>query len=255
MTDVPRTRRERQLIDAAPTAKSRPPEAPLPTPLPVAEPAPASPAAFTTGAGTTTDVVDAATGMSAFAPSGLRSVGTDAPAVPSGSGPLRPLRRYGDGLPELEDAPQRRRPLWRHPASLVSMGTTLVAVIVAVVLLLTGFFTPRGAASALALEPADNAVRVSWQGPDTPYQLIVVGGPAGDEIDVSQLVTGREAWIPRAAGLIDDTSCVLVRPVEDNEDVPVVVDRVGVEAQGGAIACVADALAAAEAEEEEADAG
>lgn len=90
--------------------------------------------------------------------------------------------------------------------------------------------------------------------PSGPYQLIVVGGPAGDEIDVSQLVTGREAWIPRAAGLIDDASCVLVRPVEDNEDAPVVVDRVGVEGQGGAIACVADALAA-EAEEDEADAG
>ena len=71
---------------------------------------------------------------------------------------------------------------------------------------------PGAAASGLALTVSSDNVRATWSGPDVPYQLLVVGGPGGEAVDVSQLVTGEEAWIPVSAGLIDDRSCVVVRP-------------------------------------------
>ncbi len=106
---------------------------------------------------------------------------------------IRPLETSSDVLPELVEAPEKARPLWRHPASIVSMITTFVALLALGAFIVFGLLNPGAAASGLALEVGDDNVRATWSGPDTPYQLVVVGGPGGDELDISQLVTGTAA--------------------------------------------------------------
>lgn len=164
------------------------------------------------------------------------------PSLDATAGPIRPLETSGGVLPELEDSPEtRRRPLWRHPAFLVSAGTTLLALIALVVFLVLGLFSSRTAASDLTFELNENNVRATWNGPDVPYQAIVVDGPAGDAVDVSQRVTGTEIWLPLAAGLIDEGSCLLVRPAEGNEEASASLDRAALDQQGAVSGCVADA--------------
>jgi hypothetical protein len=153
---------------------------------------------------------------------------------------IRPLETSSDVLPELVEAPEKARPLWRHPASIVSMITTFVALLALGAFIVFGLLNPGAAASGLALEVGDDNVRATWSGPDTPYQLVVVGGPGGDELDISQLVTGTEAWIPRSAGLIDERSCLVVRPAA-SEGEPVSLDADALAAQGATSACVAEA--------------
>jgi hypothetical protein len=157
------------------------------------------------------------------------------------AGAKRSLESLGDLLPDLQEAAATRRPLWRHPAFLVSAGTTFVAIVVMVVLLLLGTFAPTASASDPVLTVTDDNVHLSWSGPDIPYDLYVVGGPQGALLDVSQLVTGREAWIPAHARLVDEDSCLLVRPAERNAGKDVGTSVPELEAQGAVRACVADA--------------
>lgn len=171
-----------------------------------------------------------------------------APIDPSGVAPARPAARAkrplesrGDILPDLQEAAATRRPLWRHPALLVSVGLTLVAMVVMVVLLVLGVFGGGSSASALQVSRTDSAVHAVWSGPDEPYDVFVIGGPQGDLLDVSQLVTGREVWLPLHARLIDDDSCLLVRPAARNEGVDVGTTVPELEAQGAVRACLPDA--------------
>lgn len=154
--------------------------------------------------------------------------------------PIRPLETSSDVLPELAETPEKARSLWLHPASIVSMATTVVALIALGVFLMIGMLSPGTAASGLALTVGDDNVRATWSGPEVPYQLLVVGGPGGESVDVSQLVTGTEAWIPRAAGLVDERSCLVVRPASAAADA-VSLDADALAAQGASSACVADA--------------
>lgn len=153
--------------------------------------------------------------------------------------PIRPLETSSDVLPELTETPQKVRPLWRHPASIVSMATTLVALLALAVFVVIGLLNPAAAASGLALTTGDDNVRATWSGPDVPYQLVVVGGPGGDVVDVSQLVAGTEAWIPRSAGLVDERSCLVVRPASVS-DAQVSLDADALASQGASSACLAD---------------
>lgn len=156
-------------------------------------------------------------------------------------GTIRTLETSGDVLPELEEAPEKQRPLWRHPAFLISIGTTVLALIAFVVFVIVGGLTGTPKATDLTLEVTDNVVRADWSGPDVPYQVIVVDGPSGPTLDVSQLVTGTEAWLPRAAAIVDDGSCIVVRPAEGNEKSEVKLDRATLDAQGAVSGCVTDA--------------
>ena len=165
------------------------------------------------------------------------------PSLQVAPGAIRTLETSGDVLPELEEAPDKQRPLWRHPAFLISVGTTLLALIAFGVFVILGGLSGSSTASDLKLEVTDNVVRVDWSGPDVPYQVIVVDGPSGPTLDVSQLVTGTEAWLPRAAAIVDDGSCIVVRPVEGNEKADVRLDRATLDAQGAVSGCVADAAA------------
>ncbi len=156
------------------------------------------------------------------------------------AGEIRRLESAGEVLPELEEAEVKPRPMWRHPAFLVSGITTVLALVALVLFVVLGLLNPRPEASGVSLDATDDNVHVTWSGPDVAYQVIVVGGPGGDELDVSQLVSGTEAWIPVGMGLIDDRSCVLVRPAAGNETAPVELDAATVAGQGGASACVSD---------------
>ena len=163
------------------------------------------------------------------------------PTAVSSAGAKRSLESLGDLLPDLQEAAATRRPLWRHPAFLVSAGTTFAAIVVMVVLLLLGTFAPTEAASAPQLTVTDDNVHLSWSGSDIPYDLYVIGGPQGELLDVSQLVVGREAWIPAHARLVDEDSCLLVRPAERNAGKDVGTSVPELEAQGAVRACLADA--------------
>ena len=169
----------------------------------------------------------------------MSSLAPDTSARPARS--KRSLESLGDLLPDLQEAEATSRPLWRHPAFLVSAGTTLVAIIVMVVLLVLGIFAPSGAASDPQLTVTDNNVHLTWSGPDIPYDLYVVGGPKGPLLDISQLVTGREAWVPAHVRLVDEDSCLLVRPAERNAGTDVGTSVPELEAQGAVRACLADA--------------
>ena len=162
-----------------------------------------------------------------------------APVRPAGA--KRSLESLGDLLPDLQEAAATRRPLWRQPAFLVSAGTTLIAIVVMVVLLVLGIFGPTQAASDPQLTATADNVHLTWSGPDIPYDLYVIGGPQGAVLDISQLVTGREAWIPAHARLVDEDSCLLVRPAERNAGAEVGTSVPELEAQGAVRACVADA--------------
>jgi hypothetical protein len=193
------------------------------------------------------------TGTPVFAPTRIEQPGAGAgpeaarigwdaarPSLSAAGGSIRRLETAEDVLPELEEAQVAARPMWKHPAFLVSAGTTLLALIALAVFVVLGMLNPRPEASGLTLTTGDDNVRVSWSGPDVAYQVVVVGGPGGETLDVSQLVTGTEAWIPVGAGLIDDRSCVVVRPAAGNEEAPVGLDAATVSSQGGASACVSD---------------
>ena len=154
--------------------------------------------------------------------------------------PKRSLESGSDVLPELDEAPTRKRSILLHPAFLVSVGLTLLAIVGLVVWLVIGAQNADAAATSASVSTTAGNVHVTWDGPDVPYALFVVGGPGGEVLDVSQLVTGREAWIPRAALLIDDGSCIVVRPAERGADEAVALDQSALDAQGAASACVAD---------------
>jgi len=152
----------------------------------------------------------------------------------------RPLESLGDILPDLQEAAATRRPMWQHPAFLVSIGLALVTIIVMIVLLVLGIFSSGSAASDLRLTQTDSAMHATWSGPDEVYDVYVIGGPQGDLLDVSQLVTGREVWVPLHARLVDDDACLLVRPAARNEGVEVGTTVPELEAQGAVRACLPD---------------
>lgn len=173
-------------------------------------------------------------------------------AARPGAGTAGDLRASGRVLPELEPEAAKRRRLWRHPAFLVSIITTLLAVIAAVVLLVLGVFSGSPGITELTIERTEGNIRVHWAETADPVELFAVGGPSGEVIDLSQTITGNEAWIPLGALLVDDGTCIVVRPLATTEadtasDEPspqlvVSLDSAALEEQGAASACVADAV-------------
>lgn len=218
MSDIPRTRRQQS---AAPVGEQPASAMITAAPVPWTSARAASPAAL----------------------DGQLGWDSPRPSMQVAPGTIRTLETSGDVLPELEEAPEKERPVWRHPAFLISIGTTVLAIIAFVVFVILGGLSGGSTASDLSLEVTDNVVRVDWSGPDVPYQVIVVDGPSGPTLDVSQLVTGTEAWLPRSAAIVDDGSCIVVRPADGNEEADVKLDRATLDAQGAVSGCVADAAA------------
>lgn len=166
------------------------------------------------------------------------------PALYSGEAPASaPVKRGlvsgATVLPEITEAPPAPRKLWKHPAFIVSMITTVIALGVGVTLIVLAAVSggpPR--VSGLDITSGSGGVALSWSGPDTAYDLYVVGG-GGEVADISQIVRGRDVWIPRTFQFFDDDSCFVVRAASVTGDVSLAADAL--DAQGAASICVADA--------------
>jgi hypothetical protein len=155
--------------------------------------------------------------------------------------PKRALSSGNDGLPELAEDKVVARRMWRHPAFIVSIATTLLAVGTAVVMLLGGAFSSGvPAVTDLAITGGEGNVHLTWAGPDSAYSLYVIQAGSDEATDVSQLVRGTEAWVPLYADLIDSNSCFVVRSVEVTSTT-IDTDAATLEEQGAATICVDDA--------------
>lgn len=144
-------------------------------------------------------------------------------------------------LPELERTETTRRPLWRHPAFLVSAALALIAVVIGAVLVVRAV-TAEGppSPSGLAVQSGSGNVRVSWKGDDVAWSVFVVE-PGTKPVDVSRLVRGTEVWIPKSSGLYDADSCFVVRATADNQGKSVPTDAGALSDQGAKQVCVGDA--------------
>jgi hypothetical protein len=175
------------------------------------------------------------------APSARTVIGGSAghPALGSHAG-ARALGAGASVLPELAEAPQRERPWWRHPAFLVSMITTVLALAAALawwIISTVNDDSVRVGGLSLAIERGN--AHLDWDGPDAAYTLYAVTAD-GEATDLTQLVRGTEAWVPAAAGLYDDATCFVVRPA--TIDAEVTLDAASLEGQRAGGVCVADAV-------------
>ncbi|MFD6053894.1 hypothetical protein [Agromyces sp. NPDC060279] len=162
---------------------------------------------------------------------------TPAPARVAGG--ARALGSGSSVLPELAEAPPRTRRWWLHPAFLVSVGLTFLALAGALAWWIVSMATDSSVrVEGLTASVESGNLRLDWSGPDADYQLFVVDGD-GTQSDLSGLVRGTEAWIPAAAGLADDRSCFVVRPGGTEGEVS--LDAATLSGQRGASVCAADA--------------
>lgn len=127
------------------------------------------------------------------------------------SGPAPELSATEDVLPELEEAVEAARPMWKHPAFIVSMILTTLALLAAGVFAAISIFgggDARAENAGIALTN-DNA-HITWAGTGE-MSLYAVSGT--DAVDISQLIIADgEAWVPRALGLYDADTCFVIRP-------------------------------------------
>lgn len=145
-------------------------------------------------------------------------------------------------LPEVEEAQATTRRWFRHPAFIVSMVTTVLALIAMVVLLILDPFggddgpTP---VDGLSISAAEGSVSLSWTGASDGAALYAYD--PGDEApaDLSQLVQGSAAWIPLSSELYTPRTCFVVVPVTA-EPGPVPTTARAATEIGGSMICVSD---------------
>ena len=165
---------------------------------------------------------------------GQTSLGT-AGAQPSAK---RELSTDAGVLPELSEAQAVARPMWRHPAFLVSIIATFVVLVVAAVLLIMGALGGGPAkVTDLELTVGDGNAHLTWNANGADVDLFVVSGT--EVLDLSQRVRDDGAWIPVAFGLYDDDSCFVVRAASHGAE-KVSLKAADLDAQGARSACVAD---------------
>jgi hypothetical protein len=153
--------------------------------------------------------------------------------------PKRDFASDSSPLPSPGDESLKKRPLWRHPAFIVSMITTVLAIGTGVTMLLMGAFSdgPPTVSSAKASLGSGN-LHLTWNGPDVPYDLFIVD-PGSKPTDISQLVHGDEAWIPNSFGYYTDSSCFVIRA--QSQSGAISTDPGDLEEQGAKSVCVTDA--------------
>ena len=156
----------------------------------------------------------------------------------SGGG-IRPLGTTGSVLPELAEAPERERKWWLHPAFIVSVGLTVLALLAAAAWFTISALTDDSArVSGLTVTEDGGNAHLDWSGPDADYSVFAVHGD-GEVVDLTQMVVNdTEAWIPSALGLYDRDTCFVVRPAAATDDVS--LDAATLEGQRGQSACIAD---------------
>lgn len=156
----------------------------------------------------------------------------------------RPIVATESVIPELDETVAKPRPLWKHPAFIVSIALTVAALVAAGVFLVLWLLSDGpDRVDGVQLEVGQGNAHLTWTGADDPVDLYVVNG--GEVLDMSQLVrSGDEAWfpvgLPLAKGGFDDGTCFVVRP-HANADAEVSLDAAALDEQGARSACVADA--------------
>jgi hypothetical protein len=242
----------RRVVDAQEPA----PTAPPPLPPAGARPGAAQPAARQPAAASPSTPAPSAPAQQPIAPaSGTHRVGF-APgqsvlgSAPAGAGAVkRDLASGADVLPEIVEAEIKPRPMWKHPAFIVSIILTFLALAGAAVWFILSIVMGGQARIASAQVTIDGGnAHITWTPTDFAADVFVVTG--ADVVDVSEGVTPGELWLPVGLGQYRDESCFVVRPAELG-DTPVSLGAADLEAQGAASACVADAGSAMEQDEDE----
>ncbi|WP_062303050.1 hypothetical protein [Demequina subtropica] len=152
-------------------------------------------------------------------------------------------------LPEVVEIQIAPRRWYRHPAFLVSLGLTMVALAAMVVLLV---LDARGGdevpvVTGLTIEEGEGSVTLAWSGATDGAFLYSIDPGAEAPADLSQLVRGATAWLPLSADLYTPRTCFVVVPATLGESgevlVPTSVPATAVEreATGAATVCVSDA--------------
>ncbi|MCD2441625.1 hypothetical protein LQ757_04975 [Agromyces sp. SYSU K20354] len=154
------------------------------------------------------------------------------------AGVVRPLGTTPSVLPELAEAPQAERKWWRHPAFIVSIGLTVLALLGLAAWLIVAALTDDSV-RVTGLEISDDGgnVHLTWSDPHGDVALYAVHGD-GEVVDLTQWVHGDEAWIPAATALYESDTCFVVRPASTTDDVS--LDAATLGSQRGQGACVAD---------------
>ncbi|WP_336632299.1 MULTISPECIES: hypothetical protein [unclassified Microbacterium] len=156
-----------------------------------------------------------------------------------GAGGGRDLSSGVEVLPEIVETPAKQRPWWLHPAFVVSILLTVLALGAALAWAIVSAMTDSSVTvSHLRISSEGGNVALAWDGPDAAYALYQVSGDR-ETTDLTQLVRGTSAWVFSAADLYDESSCFIVRPAA--ADGPVSLDAATLQSQNGASVCVSDA--------------
>ncbi len=157
--------------------------------------------------------------------------------VPSPT-PKTVIASRSNALPELTLEDDEKRGIWRQPAFLVSIILTFLAAIAfGVIFVINATSSDKVVVTDLKMQSGTGNIVLTWSGPNVPYSLYVVDGSAVPT-DLSDLVTGREAWIPRSANLYTESSCFVVRAANLSPDKPVTTQADTLEDQGGQTICL-----------------
>lgn len=156
----------------------------------------------------------------------------------SAGGPAPVLGSGREVLPELESVADAPRPMWRHPAFIVSSILALLALIAAVVLTLISVLgSGGGEVKQLSIDVSSGNAHLSWSA-SGPVELFSVTN--GEALDLTQLISGEnEAWVPAALDLYSQSSCFVVRPAGGDVQ-QVSLDGDVLAEQRAASACVRD---------------
>lgn len=156
--------------------------------------------------------------------------------IEGAAGSKRSLATTSSVLPELSEAQEKPRPLWKHPAFILSMALTIIALVVSGVLIVLSLLGGSGGTvTGLTVDAGEGNAHLSWTVDSGDVDLYVV---TGDEAtDLTQLVRGTQAWVPSALGLFDRTSCFVVRSTDQRAQ-PVTLDADQLAAQNASSACV-----------------
>lgn len=151
-------------------------------------------------------------------------------------GPAPALGTGRDVLPSLEEAAEKPRPMWRHPAFIVSAILTILALLAAAAFAAYALFGPgNGEVKNAAIEMVDGNAHVTWESSDAVELFVVTNG---QPVDLTQLVAGEnEAWIPAALNLFTKSSCFVVRP-ESASDEDVSLAGSALQSQRASSVCV-----------------
>lgn len=157
------------------------------------------------------------------------------------AGPAPALGSGREVLPSLEEVAAAPKPMWKHPAFIVSMILTTLALIAAAVFVILSIMNPgAGEVSRATIDTTSGNAHLTWQA-SGPVELYVVTNDQA--YDITQLVSDEnEAWIPSALDLYSRSSCFVVRPADDGTQ-EVSIDGATLVEQRAAAVCMGDEAA------------